>query len=238
MKISAQDKAQPRPRAQVASSTDSAARNTSRLSPEKSVQAIIKSQAGSPTPRQPKSMTALSLPCTTSRFPEDRSPWIQTGGPSHAGAWRAASHAAVTAAVSSMPSRLAIAARVGASRLASGTPRKELRSGRRPARRIDPVQGGDESCQVRRCLAWIGEALKGRVLAFEPPIDGPIPGVALGRCPLREGDRDGKRQVRGKSRQPQVLLLGLLGGPVDAGQSHDHVLAEPIERVSVPAEGN
>ena len=65
---------QPRPRAQVALSTVSAARNTCRLSPVKSVHAIIKSQAGSPTPSPPKSMTALSGPRSTSRFPDWRSP--------------------------------------------------------------------------------------------------------------------------------------------------------------------
>jgi hypothetical protein len=61
------------------------ARKKSRLSAERSVQATIRSHAGSPTPRQPKSMTALSRPCSTSRFPEERPPWIQTGGRCHSG---------------------------------------------------------------------------------------------------------------------------------------------------------
>ena len=61
---------------------------------------------------------------------------------------------------------------------------------------IDPLQGSYELCQITRRLAWIGDALDGRGLAFEPPVDGPMPGVALVRCPLRERDRDGKRQAR------------------------------------------
>ena len=51
----------------------------------------------------------------------------------------------------------------------------------------------------------------------EPPIDGPMPGVALAGCPFRERDGDGQRQERGQSRQPLVLLVHLPGGPVDAG---------------------
>ena len=93
-----------------------------RLSPERSIHANIVSHAGSPTPRPPKSMTALSWPRSTNRFPAPRSPWIQTSGPCDAGASRAAFHAAVTSSVSSMLSKLAIAARVSASRMASGMP--------------------------------------------------------------------------------------------------------------------
>ena len=69
-----------------------------------------------------------------------------------------------------------------------------------PADGIDPLQGGDELCQITRRFAWIGDALDGRGLACEPLVDGPMPGVALARCPLGERDRDGKREERGKSR--------------------------------------
>ena len=58
--------------------------------------------------------------------------------------------------------------------------------------RIDSLQGGDELCQVGRRLAWVGNGLDGRGFALEPPIDRPVPGVALGGAPLRERDRDGK----------------------------------------------
>ena len=48
-------------------------------------QATMRSQAGSPTPTPPKSMTAASRPPWRSRFPGERSPWTQTGAPDHAG---------------------------------------------------------------------------------------------------------------------------------------------------------
>src|SRR6266568_6535646 len=54
----------------------------------------------------------------------------------------------------------------------------------RSAGGIDPLQGNDEVSQVTRRLAWIGDALDGRGLACEPPVGGPLPGVALAWCPL------------------------------------------------------
>ena len=60
--ISAFHNAQPRPRAHVASSAASRVCYVVRLWPEKKVQAIAVSQAGSPTPETPKSITALSRP--------------------------------------------------------------------------------------------------------------------------------------------------------------------------------
>lgn len=51
---------QPRPRDHVASSASSALRKASRELAERYVQATIRSHAGSPTPRRPKSITALS----------------------------------------------------------------------------------------------------------------------------------------------------------------------------------
>ena len=49
--------AQPRPRAQVASSNGSRSLKTRLPSPDRNVHAIVVSQAGSPTPQVPKSMT-------------------------------------------------------------------------------------------------------------------------------------------------------------------------------------
>src|SRR5919106_381093 len=77
-------KVQPRPRAQVARSSGSAARSASLLVPCKSVQAIDRSHAGSPTAEDPKSMTALNRPLLTKRLPALTSPWTQTGEPRHA----------------------------------------------------------------------------------------------------------------------------------------------------------
>jgi NADPH-dependent 2,4-dienoyl-CoA reductase/sulfur reductase-like enzyme len=69
--------------------------NTRRLSPDRSVHAIVVSHAGSPIPEVPKSMTALSRPEESrSRFPGWASPWNHTGRPSH----RAASASSQTSA--------------------------------------------------------------------------------------------------------------------------------------------
>ncbi len=57
-----------------------------RLLPAKSVHAIGTSQAGSPTPLQPKSMTAESRPSVTSRFVAATSPWNHFGRPSNSAA--------------------------------------------------------------------------------------------------------------------------------------------------------
>ncbi len=54
------------------------------------------------------------------------SPCSHTGGPSHVGAHRASSHAAVTARVSTIPRARSIQRRVSWSRVASGTPRPKL----------------------------------------------------------------------------------------------------------------
>src|SRR6204780_5221209 len=54
--------AQPRPRVHVASSNGSRCLNRRWLSPDKNVHAIVVSDAGSPIPEVPKSMTALSRP--------------------------------------------------------------------------------------------------------------------------------------------------------------------------------
>ena len=45
---------------------------------------MTRSQAGSPTADEPKSITAASRPSATRRLPAAMSPWIQTGGPVHA----------------------------------------------------------------------------------------------------------------------------------------------------------
>lgn len=123
--ISAFHSVQPRPRAQVASSTSMAARNASRLSPWKNVQAIARSQEGSPIPEVPKSMTALRRPFWTRRLPQATSPWNQTGDPCQVAA-RAAYQTAVAAWVSICPSSAWSASLVWLSYTLSDPPRKKL----------------------------------------------------------------------------------------------------------------
>ena len=60
MVMSAFHKAQPRALAQASSCSSTASRKICRSSPLKKVQAMTKSQAGSPIPHVPKSMTPES----------------------------------------------------------------------------------------------------------------------------------------------------------------------------------
>jgi hypothetical protein len=213
--ISVTDSAQPRPRAQVASSTCSAARNTSRVSAVRSIHAAIKSQAGSPTTRHPKSMTALSRPCWASRFPALRSPSSQTAGPRRHLERRfpRRGHRVGIERVVEGGDRVASAIVSHCQwHAAGGIVRRGWSTGG-----IDPLQGGDEVRQIGRRLAKIGDTVDARVLALEPSVHRPRPRVALGWDSFRERDGDGERQVRGESRQPPVFLLHLPGGRADAG---------------------
>src|SRR3712207_9412998 len=53
---------------------------------------------------------------------------------------------------------------------------------------VDPLQGGQEFGQLGREPAQIGDALRGRGLAFDPPVDGPGKRVALAGHALRRSE--------------------------------------------------
>jgi len=78
--------------------------------------------------------------------------------------------------------------------------------------------------------AW--EAQGHRAGTIEPSVDRPLPWIALRGRAQRERYGDGKRQLWRKPGQPSVLLFHLRGDPLDAGQSYDHVVAQPIESVA------
>ena len=189
------------------------------------------SHAGSPTPRQPQSMTAVILPSLARRLRASRSPWIQTGDRPHSGARRAASQAAVAAVASIVEPRAAIDARVLSSRVASGTPRNALSARPRPGSRVNALQGAHELGEVDGGRARVGDALPRCGLAFEPPVDRPRPGIAVGRNALGRGSRNRERQRGGELRQPSALDLQRADGSLVPRQAHDEVVAEPIKRV-------
>src|SRR5262245_18314303 len=58
-----------------------------------------------------------------------------------------------------------------------------------------------------------------------------MPRVALAGLPFRKRRGDGKRQERGKPRQPLMLLVHLVDSPMDTRKSHEHVITEPVERI-------
>ena len=80
--IKAFHNAQPLPRDQVPDRAKSGAKGFATFPREKRPR-DYQSQAGSPTPVDPKSMTALKRPLVTSKFPALTFPWIQTGRPRH-----------------------------------------------------------------------------------------------------------------------------------------------------------
>ena len=53
--------------------------------------------------------------------------------------------------------------------------------------------------QVNRRLVWVGDATDGQVLAFDPAVDGPRPGIPLARVASGKWNGDGKGQMRSQS---------------------------------------
>ena len=75
---------------------------------------MTRSQAGSPTPEVPKSMTAASAPSRTSKLPGAMSPWNHAGRPVQVAASPAA-HIARARSVSILPASALRLSRVSAS---------------------------------------------------------------------------------------------------------------------------
>ena len=98
--------AQPRPRAHIRSSTARRSGKACRPSALRRVEATARSQAGSPTPQVPNSMTADSSPAPSRRrFPSATSPWNQRSTPSQ-GALRASAHNRIARSTLTWPSGL------------------------------------------------------------------------------------------------------------------------------------
>ena len=226
---------QPRPRAQVASSTPSAARNAARASGATNCQAAIRSTAGSPTASVPKSITAARRPSRTSRLPGAGSPWTQTGGPSHGGAASAASHAAVIGGgVEDTVERGDHGgdARRHDRRVARVVERAAAEAvaplRRRAAVGVDPLQCGEERGEVERGPPRVGERRGRRRLAVEPAQHRPGIRVALGGGALRQRLGDRQREPRREPRQPRLLALDLPDPALVAREPHRHRVAEPV----------
>ena len=96
------------------------------------------------------------------------------------------------------------------------------------------MHGRHELGEVDRCLPRVGDAVGVGVLAVDPPIDRPVPGVAVPRLSHHERLGHREREEWRDLWQPRVLLLDLLHRPVDQGQPHDEVIPEAVERVVGP----
>ena len=119
-----------------------------------------------------------------------RSAWTQTGGPDHSGTRSAASHAAVTASVSTTPQVRKRGAGVRILRC-----QRPAAVGSRPIRQVDPLQRRDERRQVGCQHIGVSDVVDRWVLAIEPAVHRPRQEIALGRQPRAEHDRDGNRQA-------------------------------------------
>lgn len=181
---------QPRPRAQVALSSRRAARKASRLFPLKRIHAIARSHEESPAPEVPKSRSpevddgaqpaVFDQQVSLSNVPVEPDgravPRSLEGRFPHR-----ARHTGVDLAVeggNGLPGFSVVDRQRSAAE-------EVVPPGRGATGGIDLIQGGQELAQPGREPAQIGDVSGGRGLAFESPVDGPLPGITVGRSPLR-----------------------------------------------------
>ena len=111
-----------------------------------------------------------------------------------------------------------------------------MRSGRRPACRVDPVQGGEEVCQVGSELRQVTNCLFGDQSTVDPPVHRPWPGETASRHAYRQRLRYRQWQLASQDGKPALLLLNRRDILLGAGQPDRHLIAQPECRI-VPAIG-
>src|SRR5215213_7300032 len=99
------------------------------------------------------------------------------------------------------------------------------------------LQGHEELGKRRGELHQILDPPEGGGLAFDPPVDGPRPGIAVCRNASRQRNGDRQREVRREMRQPPVFFLHLCHVSLRARQPYHHALSE-AEGPVVPALGH
>ena len=222
------DSAQPRRGPRSTSSTSSSSRKTLLASSGGGSRRCMRSQAGSPTPTPPKSMTAVSRPSLSRRFPGAQ----VTVDPDRRPRPVQASGGLPPRPRSRRPCRPSSEAGDGSarrpSRSTSGTPR---RAGGPPARSIrcnasmNMRQIRLRAIAGRRCGRPSGSRLRAtdtRTRATDKP-SAALPfasgtGYATGRSGARRGSHS-------------YAVLDTVDSPIDARKSHDHVVAEAVQRV-------
>ena len=212
--ISAFHSAQPRPRDHVPARRRGGTEPVAGSDPDRNVQAMTVSQAGSPTPDEPKSSTAASRPSRTSRFPVATSPWNHTGSRSHGG-HRVGPHALDVLGPDLLAERLDRLEGL-AFVVASGPPRKSCarRAAARPSRRLGPVRSGT---RPRRGEA--GEVADGGLrseVALQPAVHRPRSRGSRRRAYLVPPVSGSAAGAAARAPQPPLLLVDLLGVPVPA----------------------
>src|SRR5215472_3909627 len=82
-----------------------------------------------------------------------------------------------------------------------------VRSGRRPACRVDPVQGGEEVCQVGSELKKVTNCMNSDKSTDDPPIQRPWPGETASQNAYRQRLRYRQWQLASQDGKPALLLL-------------------------------
>jgi len=153
------------------------------------VQAMARSQAGSPTPHVPKSTTAANFPSLSRSFPSATSPWNQRSTLSQ----RASSEFTQISRANSTSTWVQYLKRalgipvVGAQ---CAAPEPVVNSALGTVSGVDALQGGQEAGQVDGESDQVGNAVRGRSHAIEPLVDRPRMRVIRARLAFRPRDGD------------------------------------------------
>ena len=103
---------------------------------------------------------------------------------------------------------------------------------------VDALERAEEAGKVSGESSGVAAPADGRILPREPLIHSPAPWIALARATLRKRDGHAHGEKRRELRKPLELPLEPGDRPVNAWKPHDHVVAEPVQRVVRPARGD
>jgi len=101
----------------------------------------------------------------------------------------------------------------------------------RPTSQIDGLECAYEGGEIERGTNGIVESVESRQLARQPSHHGPWIGERRFRLPGRHRQGHGKWEVGSEDREPPALLFHVVDRPVDPGEPHRQVVAEPIHGV-------
>ena len=236
------ERAQARPRSQVASSTPSSLRKISLAGGSSTSHATARSTAGSPTDSPPKSSTAARRPPRTSRFSAVKSPWYQRGpalrpGQPHGFVPQPFGGVKVVPEVIQCPATPDVLPghRVhGRERLTPVPPQGRVAGC--PARYLGQPQGTHHPGKVHRQVrpSRADRRLRGdhlRVLTVDPADHRPVFRVAAAGSEHGDHLRNTSRQQRPENRQPPGLFHDRRRSPRLARQPDQEILPQTEQRV-------
>lgn len=99
------------------------------------------------------------------------------------------------------------------------------------SRRVDATKRLQEARKVESGFSFIADAVGAPDVAFDPAVDRPLEGIALGGTASSERLRDLQWDVRSEPRKPFRLDLQVPGPRLDEWQTDVHVRPEQVDRV-------